>query len=692
MNPGINSVNDIGHLLSFIFKSFKVHLPASDTLRHTDTSLLYDSTTKVWPLALPVHGQSIERTFPLFLNSLNKALAKSFSSGTGCTLPPLWYGLHTTKPVGDDVIQRKPDLCSSNEVELEWSNILVVAELTSSHYSPVEHAGKMLDTKAWLIFREQLWRRFMLCLSFCKEYRELRVHIYDHSGGIVTRPVDIHQETDKFRYIMVCIIYSTRDCIGFDSTMFINPTQSPSAALWDWNVKNLSRRKKKVSNDKNCSESHVQHEPHSMDPYIEYLTSPSSTSPPHADNESPLPSSSSSDNVIGKMKVNEHKYDLLKVLFSGQGLVGRGTMCYLARRDGEEYIIKDHWVKNSRNGEVDAQERMDIVMNEVDMLEAMKGVPGVPKLVEFWLIEVMPNQPDDTQLYRQKIHNSTMGMYRTHVHLVLKPKACRLQEFRSRKELVRTLHDIALILWCAYEEHCILHRDCSLNNVMIEDIEGGSRGVLIDWEFAMRIMKDNMYPTGGTGTIPFMLVHALTEMGQIQYTQRRVEHTFLDDLESLFYIFAWVCIMFKGPASAARRLDDTVRRPDGKVTPWLPHEWNGSPLDAHACAYKKFFFVQHPMGKARLREQFTSYFQDLIPLAEEWYELVKQGQTSTYFNDIIALLNKYLDTLANDERDPHFVLDRIDLHELMKGLNDKLKHITEEEEDAKGQTRASPDE
>jgi hypothetical protein len=430
--------NDIGHLLPFIFKSFETPLPAADTLRHTDTSLLYDPTISAWPLALPVEGQSIEQTFPLFLNSLNKALAKSFSSGTGHTLPPLWYGSHATKPIGDDAVQRKPDLCLSNEVELQWSNILVVAELTSSQYSPAERAGKTLDTKAWLIFREQPWRRFVLCLSFCNEYRELRVHVYDHSGGIVTQLVNIHQEPDKFRYIMACIVYGTRDCIGFDSTMSINPTQSRSAALWDRNVKNLSRRKKTV---KNRSDSHVQLEPHSMDPYIKYLSPSSATEPPQTETESPLPSSSPNDNVIGKMKVNEHEYDLLRVLFSGQGLVGRGTVCYLARRDGEEYIIKDHWVKSY--GER-TQESMDIVMNEVDMLEAMKDVPGVPKLVEFWLVEVTPNQPDDTQIYRQKIHNSTMGMYRTHVRLVLKPKARRLQEFRSRKELVRTLRDIAL--------------------------------------------------------------------------------------------------------------------------------------------------------------------------------------------------------------------------------------------------------
>lgn len=46
--------------------------------------------------------------------------------------------------------------------------------------------------------------------------------------------------------------------------------------------------------------------------------------------------------------------------------------------------------------------------------------------------------------------------------------------------------------------HHILHRDCSLNNIMIEDCEGDSRGALIDWEFASRIASDNMYPADGT--------------------------------------------------------------------------------------------------------------------------------------------------------------------------------------------------
>ncbi|KAG1896337.1 uncharacterized protein F5891DRAFT_958738, partial [Suillus fuscotomentosus] len=117
--------------------------------------------------------------------------------------------------------------------------------------------------------------------------------------------------------------------------------------------------------------------------------------------------------------VNENIYNLLKVIFCNQGLVGRRTVCYLARRDGEEFIIKDHWVKGDKS----------VVLNEVEMLKALKDIPGVPQYVEHCLVEVEPGKVDDTQMYRQKIYNSTQGVYHTHVCLVLKPRARPLHEF-----------------------------------------------------------------------------------------------------------------------------------------------------------------------------------------------------------------------------------------------------------------------
>ncbi|KAG2115108.1 uncharacterized protein F5147DRAFT_649527 [Suillus discolor] len=179
----------------------------------------------------------------------------------------------------------------------------------------------------------------------------------------------------------------------------------------------------------------------------------------------------------------------------GQGLVSHGTVCYLTRRGDKEYIIKDHWVLGSKED----------MLNKVIMLNNMKGVYGIPELIEYWLIEIAPGEVDETEKYRYTIMESTEGTFHTHVRLVLKPHMRPLQMFCTKAELVSVIWDIVVIPKTAVEH---------LNNTMIEDNSNGSHGTLIDWEFAMHILQGNRYPIGGTGTVPFMsqkLLHQLLD-------------------------------------------------------------------------------------------------------------------------------------------------------------------------------------
>ncbi|KAG1851432.1 hypothetical protein DFJ58DRAFT_728873 [Suillus subalutaceus] len=222
---------------------------------------------------------------------------------------------------------------------------------------------------------------------------------------------------------------------------------------------------------------------------------------------------------IGKILVNDHTYDILELIFSSQGLVGHGMVCYLARRHNEEYIIKDCWVLGDK----------DIALNEVAMLQAMQGVRGVPQLIEYWLVETKPQEVDETMSYRGKIWKSIQGTSRTHVRLVLKPRARPLHMFRTKVELVSAIRDIIRIQQIAVEECGILHRDCSLNNTMIEDDGDGSHGTLIDWEFTVHILEGQKYAIGGTGTLPFMsrlLLFQLSEaVGSTAMSQNSWKHT-----------------------------------------------------------------------------------------------------------------------------------------------------------------------
>ena len=76
------------------------------------------------------------------------------------------------------------------------------------------------------------------------------------------------------------------------------------------------------------------------------------------------------------------------------------------------------------------------------MLEEMRGVRGIPDLIEHWLVEIAPGMVDKTAKYRYGFPDSTIGTFRTHIRLVLKPHAQPLHEFRTKVELVGAMQDI----------------------------------------------------------------------------------------------------------------------------------------------------------------------------------------------------------------------------------------------------------
>ncbi|KAG1843264.1 hypothetical protein DFJ58DRAFT_844372 [Suillus subalutaceus] len=303
---------------------------------------------------------------------------------------------------------------------------------------------------------------------------------------------------------------------------------------------------------------------------------------------------------IGRIIVNNHAYDILEVIFSSQGLVGRGTVCYLARRDDEEYIIKDHWVLGSK----------DAVLNEVEMLWEMQGVHGVPELVEYWLVEIAPNEVDETMNYRYKVFGSIKGTSHTHVHLVLKPRAQPLHAFQTKLELV------------AVEDRRILHRDCSLNNAMIKDDGDGTNGMLIDWEFAVHMHADQKYTIGGT----------LSEaVGNVATSAR-----------------SWKAKVATGPLGVRRDLSAE------RSQEWLPHLWAADSFKAGSDVKTSFFF--HP-NVDKLKKQFHPHFKTLLPLATQWYDLMRnKGPSSVVtFQEVLHLVEAQLAKLPKDKPSPELL-------------------------------------
>ncbi|KAG2055814.1 hypothetical protein BDR06DRAFT_1006652 [Suillus hirtellus] len=123
-----------------------------------------------------------------------------------------------------------------------------------------------------------------------------------------------------------------------------------------------------------------------------------------------------------------------------------------------------------------------------------------------------------------------------------------------------------------------------------------------------------------------------------------IMHSCQDDLKSVFYIFIWICIGYRGPLGMKHVLGPW-KPSEGD---WLLHLWSTDSFKENGNKKTSFFF--HPHAH-KFREQFHSYFHDLLPLVEEWYELIRsKGPSHTVtFKEVIDLLTKHLNILPKDE-------------------------------------------
>lgn len=426
----------LGYLLDTIFSSFSITIPSVDSLtapreiisKHSpaiaaaypnNTQIpLYNSSERRWNWPLPTPGNSSleqavrassstgkleagwqENHVALFFNTIAAALAPTLATANGeneQAKPKYRHWLaHSNRrlpgtPNGAGAYDRHPDLILLESAEhateaISWLTPTVLGEYTSEAWKPAMRLSKTLHTKAYLVFLDQPWRRFVLCLSMCRQ--EMRIHHYDRSGVRISPPFDINDRPDAFLKILAAIIFGPRVCIGFDPTVTVisNPP--------------LRTTRKKL------------------------IRPPSGV--PITIHEDGGPSDSADS---GRIRVNDHWYNISSTIFSSPGFLGRGTIIYLATRAGQSYVIKDHWVEKPGN--------------EVAMMKRVKGIPGVPEIVEHWRVQVVNGIVDSTFRYRSELQRNCMRGDRTHVRLVISPCGQPLTQFRTKRELIQCVRDV----------------------------------------------------------------------------------------------------------------------------------------------------------------------------------------------------------------------------------------------------------
>ncbi|KAK4071055.1 uncharacterized protein Triagg1_6422 [Trichoderma aggressivum f. europaeum] len=146
-----------------------------------------------------------------------------------------------------------------------------------------------------------------------------------------------------------------------------------------------------------------------------------------------------------------------------------------------------------------------------------------------------------------------------------------------------------------------LHRDISVNNVLIDEREGAQKGFLIDLDLAIReSRKKASGAKGKTGTRAFMAIGLL--FGE--------PHCFMHDLESFFWVLFWVCVNHDGP--------------DRSVKKNLFDHWNYA-KDYELAGSKLGVITDSFIFRKRAGECFTAFYEPLIPMMDRLREVVFPG-------------------------------------------------------------------
>jgi serine/threonine protein kinase len=181
-----------------------------------------------------------------------------------------------------------------------------------------------------------------------------------------------------------------------------------------------------------------------------------------------------------------------------------------------------------------------------------------------------------------------------------------IYDFSDNLELLRALYDAIKGHQQLYTKANILHRDISLNNIMIHI--HGKHGFLIDLDYAVeRNVNREPQSPHRTGTLPFMSINIL-EKGH----EENFAAGYRDDIESFFYVFLWICCTWEKPGN---------RKRDQPLKSWL----GGDLLKIGAL--KARVMTDEKRFKDDILSNFSSNFEPLKKLALKFRQILFPAHT-----------------------------------------------------------------
>ncbi|KAF6760833.1 hypothetical protein DFP72DRAFT_777070, partial [Ephemerocybe angulata] len=221
--------------------------------------------------------------------------------------------------------------------------------------------------------------------------------------------------------------------------------------------------------------------------------------------------------------------DMENPTFLRHAIRGQGTMYWHAKGPVPDtpVLIKDSWQADGR-------------IREKVLLGRAKGIPGV--------IEMLGHEDNvaKTTNFRPANFASDGFVNSTLARVILRRSGPTLEKFDSEIEAIAVVRD-------TIQGHCnmltggILHRNVTIDNIMIVRGRGTLRSVIFDLDMALLAHPSERpprCPAGRMGSRLFMPVSVIRdyeEQGMVQLAQ-----DYLDDLEVLFYVLTKLMLGFTG--------------------------------------------------------------------------------------------------------------------------------------------------